>query len=263
MGHGHHHTYQTTIRVRWAGIRGRRRHHHPPPGRRQQPADPRAAAVRHGRAATHHRNTSRRKRAVCRTIPRMRGAIAVPATRQPRQTRPLMAAAAARGATAQRRPNSEELPVAVGNRTRMPTGRVRSARAETCDVRITLRRHLFERDRHGNAVAVRGKHAVRIRGRGHVPIRRAASRTQYATAVHGPGSAGTSSGSHGHGFAVGCRRHRAGWEGACRTDVLERFGRDRHCRPCGAICQNAWPIHRGSDDRRTGIGRCPRRTHVG
>ena len=35
----------------------------------------------------------------------------------------------------------EELPVAVGNRTRMPTGRVRSARAETCDVRITLRRH--------------------------------------------------------------------------------------------------------------------------
>ena len=174
-----------------------------------------------------------------------------------------MAAAAARGATAQRRPNSEELPVAVGNRTRMPTGRVRSARAETCDVRITLRRHLFERDRHGNAVAVRGKHAVRIRGRGHVPIRRAASRTQHATAVHGPGSAGTSSGSHGHGFAVGCRRHRAGWEGACRTDVLERFGRDRHCRPCGAICQNAWPIHRGSDDRRTGIGRCPRRTHVG
>ncbi len=67
-----------------------------------------------------------------------------PATRQPRQTRPLMAAAAARGATAQRRPNSEELPAAVGNRTRMPTGRVRSARAETCDVRITLRRHLFE-----------------------------------------------------------------------------------------------------------------------
>ena len=85
-------TNQTTIRVRWAGIRGRRRHHHPPPGRRRQPADPRAAAVRHGRAATHHRNTSRRKRAVCRTIPRMRGAIAVPATRQPRQTRPLMAA---------------------------------------------------------------------------------------------------------------------------------------------------------------------------
>ena len=80
---------------------------------------------------------SRRKHAVCRTIPRMRGAIAVPATRQPRQTRPLVAAAAARGATAQRRPNSEELPAAVGNRTRMPTGRVRSARAETCDVRIT------------------------------------------------------------------------------------------------------------------------------
>ena len=283
VGAGGRRPHHRALRHGRLGRGQRRRHRRAHPRHRDRAAGRRAVRVRRRRARQDRHRRGRRIGAVRLPLPRVRLPRAAAASPQSRLPRPAVAAAAALGPAARRRPQVPVVPDPARDGPRVPAGRLRPARADDADPAAGLPRGADRRGHDRARLPVRADPAVRLRRgvplRGRHPAGRAAGlradpRPHAAGRAAGPrraaraarprGARRTSSSSCNASPTTGAPRTSresptcCGCSGPLSTaEVQARVQPDVRDQAPGWLSelQRGSPGHRGRDGRRDPLGR--------